>query len=520
MRLNDSRKKMVYKIPSKKPVDIKDIGVGILSYNRLHYIKDILESIYKYSDGEPTNIFVSDESSDIKVKQYLRSVNWIHLLDHSTRLGVAGQTNRLLDALSSFKYKMIFNDDMLVHHKKWKTFYFDAMVSTKFHHLAYTPTQYENIITDFRKVIINGISFKEIVSKSTFPFGSLLLITQKCQDIVGYFDENIFEKYGWEHCDFSSRVSLSKIQKIGSYDLYDSEKYFTLRGGSDTSVTSKEKRKADRVGKKNFVRKILPLHNRIYVPNSKEQFQDEYNLTKTIDFGKIEICITNKCNFKCKNCDRSCPTAPSTEEMSIEQIDRFISDSKKLDYNWSNIIISGGEPTLHSQLQMILDRLIHSFYPKTKLQMVTNFSNTHILKEIPKEIEILDLRKTNYESSGFIPAQVAPIDKGLYDPNDINICNIPNSCGIALSTTGYYCCAIASNGIDRIFKMNKGIKSLTDVNRNSISKQIPHFCKYCGYYISDMRGNYKRTLKRTKDNIVSESWNEAYRRLKLNETDE
>lgn len=44
-----------------------DIGVGILSYNRLKSLIPLIESIRKYTDLNKTTIFVSDESSDPEV---------------------------------------------------------------------------------------------------------------------------------------------------------------------------------------------------------------------------------------------------------------------------------------------------------------------------------------------------------------------------------------------------------------------------------------------------------------------
>ena len=74
-----------------------------------------------------------------------------------------------------------------------------------------------------------------------------------------------------------------------------------------------------------------------------------------INFSKIELEITTHCSLKCNNCDRSCGQAPSREEMTLEQIRKFIDESIRLDKRWAKIAIQGGEPLMHTRALEVLE---------------------------------------------------------------------------------------------------------------------------------------------------------------------
>jgi len=65
------------------------------------------------------------------------------------------------------------------------------------------------------------------------------------------------------------------------------------------------------------------------------------------NLSMIEIDITYACNLRCYNCNRSCTQAPTVERMTVDQIKKFVEESKASNLQWKRIRILGGEPTLH-----------------------------------------------------------------------------------------------------------------------------------------------------------------------------
>jgi hypothetical protein len=116
---NITKPQPTIKMPSV--IDQANVGIGILSYNRLNCISRLLNSIRSYSKKLPT-IIVSDESTNIAIKEFLDKQTDIIKLKNIDRLGIAGNTNRLLHEhesnkipfrpalLACFKSKLKFKD--------------------------------------------------------------------------------------------------------------------------------------------------------------------------------------------------------------------------------------------------------------------------------------------------------------------------------------------------------------------------------------------------------------------------
>lgn len=98
----------------------------------------------------------------------------------------------------------------------------------------------------------------------------------------------------------------------------------------------------------------------------------------------VYIEITNQCNFNCRTCYNRSGHNLNTEEISLQDIQQIISLFSK--YGVQRFLLSGGEPTLHSEFDAILD-MIES---RTDLSfgIVTNGSCTN-----PHFIEVLKHNK-------------------------------------------------------------------------------------------------------------------------------
>lgn len=85
--------------------------------------------------------------------------------------------------------------------------------------------------------------------------------------------------------------------------------------------------------------------------------------------------ITGLCNYNCAYCDTS-------HERGTVPIEDVISFLKK--YDISDLMISGGEPTLDSKLLLIIDS-----FPKAKKQLLTNLSGSAELYKNLQEKDVL-----------------------------------------------------------------------------------------------------------------------------------
>jgi len=225
--------------------------------------------------------------------------------------------------------------------------------------------------------------------------------------------------------------------------------------------------------------------------------------------SSIEIDITYRCNLSCFNCNRSCGQAPSSEQMAVEQIQKFIKDTVENDVKWKSIRILGGEPTLHPDIIRILYLLreyIEHFSPDTSLHLVTNgFGRkvASVLSQVPKKVKIENSSKESSEQF-FHPFNVAPKDRIEFKFADYsNGCEQTSKWGIGLTPYGYYPCALAG-GIDRIFGFDLGRKRLPSPD-DSMVDQLQVFCKLCGMF---------RYANHTWQGVMSLSWEKAYAEYK------
>jgi len=244
-----------------------NIGVGILSFNRLDSLKRLINSIRKHTNLSRTKVFVSDESTDINVKRWLDEQSDIIFINNKERLGVAGNTNRLLQALNRFENILVLNDDVEILNDGWENFYFEAMAITEFKHFSYRQIGIYGADSQGNPTIVNGRTLYRIDNK---PHGAVLAFKREVIDKIGYFNEK-FSDYGMEHIDYSRRVYLAKMQPEGFYDVAGSDKYFLIH--AEHSVGNKS---------------ILPENRKLYDNTKAELYCDFSNKSK---LGGISIII-------------------------------------------------------------------------------------------------------------------------------------------------------------------------------------------------------------------------------------
>ncbi len=242
---------------------------------------------------------------------------------------------------------------------------------------------------------------------------------------------------------------------------------------------------------------------------------------------RIVIDITTSCNLHCVDCCRSCGVnqAISDENLSLEQIEKFISQSIEQKRKWEEIVIEGGEPTLHPDLPGIIELLLDfrkKYALHTQIKVLTNgFSEeskkmTHFL--IKKNIDVFNSHKTSHHNQDHCGFNYAPCDLSEFRGFDFSQgCYLPAFNGLGLTRHGYYPHPICG-GIDSVFGFDVGRKRLPgkqDFMRDLFKK----LCPLCGMFrYAFYRYANKRLSSPGRDplrGIMSPTWKNAYDRHRL-----
>lgn len=215
-------------IANSKYLISNGVGVGILTYNRSASLRRLVDSIANHTDLKRTTLFISDDGStdvsQLALLHELSQAGFCVVLSNKKRLGVAGNSNRLLRCLSRFPKKILLNDDVEIKQRGWEDFYFTAMQQTGFHHFCYRQLGVYGAKPG-NLTAKNGVVLEMVIDK---PHGAVLALDEQAFAAAGYFDEG-FGIYGMEHVDWSRRLANSGVQDHGYFDVQGSNTYFEIR---------------------------------------------------------------------------------------------------------------------------------------------------------------------------------------------------------------------------------------------------------------------------------------------------
>jgi hypothetical protein len=227
--------------------------------------------------------------------------------------------------------------------------------------------------------------------------------------------------------------------------------------------------------------------------------------------NKLGIFITTSCNLKCVNCQAASSQAPADDVMTVEQVQKLVSEAVKLEYFWDRIYLTGGEPTFHPQLLEIIDviKRYKDFNPECQIMLETNGAGDKVqsvLNKLPDWVTVFSSNKKEDENGQiFFTYNIAPCDTLEYMlfPCFSKGCIMPANCyGLCASMYGYYPCSPCMN-VDRVFGFDVGIKKLDQVSEKALRKQMNILCRYCGMF-RELTGKTVLTAK------ISRSWKRAF----------
>jgi len=234
------------------------------------------------------------------------------------------------------------------------------------------------------------------------------------------------------------------------------------------------------------------------------------------DIDLLEIDITWECNLHCQNCDRSCSQAPTTDRMTVDQISRFVEQSKEAGKHWRRLTVMGGEPTLHPDLLEILALLLEyraGYAPDVEIVLASNGYGQEakrLLLQVPPGVVVRDGEKASPSIETFEPFNIAPIDvPEVADADFADGCWITAACGLGLSRYGFYPCGVAG-GIARVFGLDIALRRPPST-AEELRTALDQACRYCGHFL---RGEFvpKGRRQRLHGAPMSTSWKRAYGR--------
>ena len=232
------------------------IGVGIITCNRLNYLRNLLKTIPKekinelvvVNDGLPVNDYVEKE---------FEFGTWI---DNPVNLGVGKSKNKAIKHLMSLEcdYIFIIEDDMLIKDPTVFDTYIEAYKKSGIHHFNYgpgSPFNRRQTIQDFdlhnrhlldqhsepnpKLVIEYSKDIKIALYEHTVAMFSFF--TKEVLDKVGYIDEEFYN--AWEHVDHTYRIIKAGYHPPFWWfaDIADSDKFLTEAPGAidNSSIASK-----------------------------------------------------------------------------------------------------------------------------------------------------------------------------------------------------------------------------------------------------------------------------------------
>ncbi|WP_298366421.1 glycosyltransferase [uncultured Lutibacter sp.] len=449
---------------------------------------------------------------DSLIKPYKERITFIKKRTKSTRLeNVYRSIHYYMDNPESI-IVMLDGDDALIGNEtlqnliyKYDNYNADVVVG-RFHQTYRLQPHYRYPVDFNNPRKKGGNVWQHLKTFKKYLFDSIPLTHFKYEDK----EKKLYQNNWFETCDdFALMVPIVEMSK---QPLQLNEvNYFYER--------DYDKKDEDRDLKESCIAEILnkPSLSPVIAFKGRKTFEPNQN--------KIEIDITYDCNLKCIGCNRSCTQAPTTESVSVLDIEKFINDSISLNKKWELINVLGGEPTLHPNFEKIIELIhenyIEKFSPNTILQVVSNGveAKSRDLCEKVKSFKNVRIDYGSFKESKnveyFSPFNDAPFDDEDYDNSDYDKgCWVTSYCGIGLNKRGYYACSIIG-GIDRLKEGKNAISSLSEVSKEDLKNQLEEFCKYCGNFkaYNQNAGDFiPRIEKEPFKNIVTKYWKDIYKK--------
>lgn len=231
----------------------KKIGVGIITKDRLHYLRGLMNSLTQCESVIDELVVVNDGKPITDFDLF--KGEW---LENEKNLGVGKSKNKAMKHLldKGCDYIFIIEDDMVVLDKNVFQKYIKAHKASGIHHFNYGPGSPFNRKQDIQFDLHNRHELKQ----DSEPNPKLIIDYKNCQialyehtvAMFSFFTKEVLEKVGlideefynaWEHVDHTYRIIKAGYHPPFWWfaDIVDSQKYIREAEGAidNSSIASK-----------------------------------------------------------------------------------------------------------------------------------------------------------------------------------------------------------------------------------------------------------------------------------------
>jgi glycosyltransferase involved in cell wall biosynthesis len=178
------------------------VGLGLITYNRLDYLKQCLESLEKNNFGGADYVIIVDDGSTDGTRQFIQDYKrkGVYYLCKIKNSGVANSKNEALKRMMDYgcEHMFLMEDDILMKHPqtcheyiKWAEKWGLQHMNFALHGTMNVDSKFTYWETDDEKGTTKGIT--------VYPncVGAFSYYTREVIEVIGYMDENL--KNAWEH---------------------------------------------------------------------------------------------------------------------------------------------------------------------------------------------------------------------------------------------------------------------------------------------------------------------------------
>lgn len=196
-KIETTKVKSIVKGSDLSPIESKEIGIGITTFNRNSQLMTTLLRIKKHTPRGVKIVIIDDGSTTEELQATFR---------FKKNQGSPIAKNKCLELLSDCDHIFLFDDDTYPIKEGWELLY----INSGLNHLNYTFKYPFELVNGFRHL--------------QNPNGCMMYLTREVLDKVGGFDTK-FIKYGYWHGAFSNRVFNAGLIPHPFIDVPNSSEY-------------------------------------------------------------------------------------------------------------------------------------------------------------------------------------------------------------------------------------------------------------------------------------------------------